>query len=233
MIPVFVALDFDSEEKARELVRKLKNHCRHFKIGLELIHSVGTKRAIEIVKEESSDASIFLDVKLCDIPNTVASAVKTLVKLGVDYITVHASSGSESLKAAVQEKQGAKILAVTILTSFTESDCLYVFGKRPEMKVLEFGHMAQTCGADGIICSPLELKPLASRKDLVGLLRVVPGIRPTWAIAKSEKNSNDQKRIMTPKEAETAGANFLVVGRPVTNPPAEIGGPVEAYQKLF
>jgi hypothetical protein len=118
------------------------------------------------------------------------------------------------------------VLGVTVLTSHGEESCISTFGEKPGPKVVQFAKMLAEVGADGIVCSPQELELLAKYPELKKLKRVVPGVRPEWA------PTQDQKRPMTPGEAIKAGADFLVIGRPITQPPKEIGGPVEATQKI-
>jgi orotidine-5'-phosphate decarboxylase len=143
--------------------------------------------------------------------------------MGVDMFNVHASCGVEAMKAAVANKGMSKVLAVTVLTSLSDEECISVFGKASQQKVLEFANMAKDAGVDGLICSPKEVPLLRSRPELKDLLLVTPGVRPEWAAA------GDQKRVMTPGEAIKAGSDYLVIGRPITKPPEnKFSSPVEA-----
>jgi orotidine-5'-phosphate decarboxylase len=139
---------------------------------------------------------------------------------------VHASAGIEAMRVAVNNKRESLVLAVTILTSLEEDNAHLIFGAPIKAKVLQFARDAEIAGVDGIICSSKELELLAGQEELRGLIKVTPGIRPEWATA------GDQKRVMTPGEAIKAGADYLVIGRPITKPPEEIGSPVDAAQKI-
>lgn len=226
---IIVALDVNSLKKAESLVEILTPYVGYFKVGLELITAVGAPTVIEYI--HSRGGKVFYDGKFNDIPNTVGKASKAVATLNVRMFNIHASSGLESIKAAVANKGDSLVLGVTILTSIDE-ECYSIFGDTPVKKVLEFAEMLLKEGADGIICSPQELKFLADCRDynddkkFSSLIKVTPGIRPIWAAV------GDQKRIMTPSEAIKAGADYLVIGRPITNPPKEVGGPVEAAKMI-
>jgi orotidine-5'-phosphate decarboxylase len=139
---------------------------------------------------------------------------------------VHASAGIEAMMAAVQNKGISQVLAVTILTSLEENNAHLIFGAPSKAKVLQLARDAKIAGVDGIICSPQELELLGKQKELAGLLKVTPGVRPEWAAA------GDQKRIMTPGDAIVAGATALVIGRPITKPPQEVGTPADAARRI-
>jgi len=221
---IIVALDVDNLDEARELVKELSPYVGYFKIGLELLIKEGAPKVVQAIKEVGG--KIFYDGKFNDIPTIVAGASKTVAKLGVDFFSVHASSGKESVAKAVANKGNCQVLGVTVLTSISPEECLSIFGEKPGPKVLQFAQMLAEVGADGIICSPEELELLGQQPELAKLLKVTPGVRPLWAA------DGNQKRVMTPGEAIKAGANYLVIGRPITQPPAEIGDPVEAVKKI-
>ena len=221
---IIVALDVDSLEKALSLVEQLHPHVGCFKAGLELLTSEGAPKVVQAIKE--AGGKIFYDGKFDDIPATVAGASKAVVKLGVEMFNVHASAGRESVAKAVANKGNSRVLGVTVLTSIGSEECVSIFGDEPGPKVLQFAKMLAEVGANGIICSPQELELLGQQPELAKLLRVTPGVRPLWAAV------GDQKRVMTPGEAIKAGASYLVIGRPITQPPSEIGGPVEAAKKI-
>ena len=221
---IILALDVDSLEKALELVRELHPYVGLFKVGLELLTNEGAPKVVEAVK--GAGGKVFYDGKFCDIPNTVAGAARAVAGLGVDMFNVHASSGREAVVQAVANKGNALVLGVTVLTSIDPEECCFTFGKTPELKVCDFARMLAEVGADGVICSPQELGILSQQPWSDKLLKVVPGVRPAWAAA------GDQKRVMTPAEAINALADYLVIGRPITKPPAEIGGPVEAAKLI-
>jgi orotidine-5'-phosphate decarboxylase len=225
---IIVALDMDSLDKARPLVESLAPDVGCFKVGLELLMSVGAPTIISWFIDNcfGGGAKIFLDGKFNDIPNTVGSAAKVVADLKVKMFNVHASAGRKSVEAAVANRGNSLVLGVTVLTSIDEDECISIFGDRPGPKVLQFSRMLVEVDADGIICSPQELELLGEQKELDDLLKVTPGVRPEWAA------TDDQKRIMTPAEAIKAGADYLVIGRPITKPPAGIGTPVDAAKKI-
>lgn len=169
---------------------------------------------------------MFLDGKFDDIPNTVGEAAAAASGLGVAMFNVHASAGVEAMMAAVQNKGASQVLAVTVLTSLEENNAHLIFGAPSKAKVLQLARDAKIAGVDGIICSPQELELLGKQKELAGLLKVTPGVRPEWAAA------GDQKRIMTPGDAIVAGATALVIGRPITKPPQEVGTPADAARRI-
>lgn len=221
---IIVALDVDSLDKALVLVEELHPYVGYFKVGLELLTNEGAPRVVQAIKE--AGGRIFYDGKFKDIPNTVAGASKAVAKLGVDMFNVHASGGVEMMRAAVDNKGESKVLAVTVLTSLSEEDAHSIYGAPSKGKVIEFARWAKIAGIDGLICSPQELQVLGKQKELDGLLRVTPGVRPEWASA------GDQKRIMTPGEAVKAGADYLVIGRPITKPPFDIGNSIAAAKMI-
>ena len=222
---IIVALDVPSLEQAGPLITSLASYVWCFKIGLELITAEGGPQAVRFVQERGGQ--VFYDGKFCDIPNTVGNAAKAAAGLGVQMFNVHASAGVEAMMAAVANKWKALVLAVTVLTSLEENNAHLIFGGPSKAKVLQLARDAKIAGCDGIICSPQELELLGKQKELVGLLKVTPGVRPEWAA------TGDQKRVMTPAEAIKAGATVLVIGRPITKPPAEIGTPVDAAKKIL
>lgn len=222
---IIVALDVDGWEEVRDLVESLAPYVGCFKIGLELISSVGGPQAVKFI--HTLNGEIFYDGKFDDIPNTVDGASRAVSGLGVKMFNVHASAGVEAMRAAVKNKGNSIVFAVTVLTSLEENNAHLIFGAPTKAKVLQFARDAKIAGCDGIICSPKELEFLGNYPELNGLLRVVPGIRPKWSVAE------DQKRIMTPADAIKAGADYLVIGRPITNPALEVGSPVDAVKRII
>jgi orotidine-5'-phosphate decarboxylase len=234
---IIVALDVSDVKKARELVQMLSPYVGLFKVGLGFIWSsianlllfpeseaIDLLIKIRALAREIGGGKCFIDGKFADIPNTVKDASIAVSRLGVKMFNVHASAGLEVIAKAVANKGNAFVLGVTVLTSINEDECLSIFGDSPSYKVVEFANMLVDKKADGIICSPKELSVLS--EEGIKLLKITPGVRPEWAVA------GDQKRVMTPYEAIKAGADYLVIGRPITNPPEEIGGPVEAAKKI-
>jgi orotidine-5'-phosphate decarboxylase len=221
---IIVALDVDSLDKAGSLVNSLVSYVGCFKVGLELLTAVGAPKVVEFV--HSLGGQVFYDGKFNDIPNTVAGASKAVANMNVKMFDVHASAGVEAMGAAVANRGQSIVLAITILTSLNYQETYQIFGAPILDKVLRFARDAEFAGCDGIVCSPLELESLGKQKNLDALLKVTPGVRPEWA------SLGDQKRVMTPEEAIKAGADYLVIGRPITKPPEEIGSPLNAVQKL-
>jgi orotidine-5'-phosphate decarboxylase len=222
---VIVALDTPSLEKALIWAKDLAPLVGYFKVGLELLTAHG---APTVVRElHKVGARIFFDGKFNDIPNTISGAVAAVSKLGVEMFDVHASIGKEAMKAAAAQKGKSKALAVTILTSLDDDASRKIFGAAAEQKVLQFALEAAECGMDGIVCSPKELHLFQSQPTLASLWKVTPGVRPTWAV------TDDQKRHLTPGDAIAQGATHLVIGRPITEPPAQVGGPVEAAKRIL
>jgi orotidine-5'-phosphate decarboxylase len=221
---IIVALDVDSLEKAKDLIESLSPHVGMFKVGLELLTAAGAPQVVKFVHDHGGQ--VFYDGKFKDIPNTVAGASKAVANMYVKMFNLHASTGRKSIEAAVSNRGTSSVLGVTVLTSFDEEECESVYGQKPGPKVLQLSKILQETGAQGIICSPKELELLGQHQELDSLIKVIPGVRPTWAAA------GDQKRIMTPAEAIKAGATYLVIGRPITKPPSEIGTPADAAQKI-
>ena len=213
--PIIVALDVATADAAMELAEKLSPVCGGFKVGSELFTSAGP----EIVKRiRERGALVFLDLKFHDIPNTVAKAVTSAVRLDVQMLTVHVGGGTEMLKAAEKAAEETAwrlgrtpplVLGVTVLTSL-DSGALREVGLdvNAEYQVRRLASVATRAGLRGLVCSPLEISAL--RKSIPAQVQlVVPGIRT------GAERPDDQKRTMTPREAIAAGANWLVIGRPI------------------
>ncbi len=210
---LIVALDYPSASAALALVDRLEGRCRWFKVGLELYYAAGDA-IVEALRHRGFN--IFLDLKLHDIPNTVAGAVRSLSSLDVSLLTVHAAGGTAMLQAAAEAAAGPsapKLLAVTVLTSM-DANQLTAIGvpATPAAQVLRLARLAQACGIHGLVCSAAELPNLHADLPAEFLL-VVPGIRPQGAAL------GDQSRVATPSAALASGASMLVVGRPITQAP--------------
>jgi orotidine-5'-phosphate decarboxylase len=208
---VIVALDYPDARSATALVDRLQPAACKVKIGKELFTSAGPA-FVDMVAQRGFE--IFLDLKFHDIPNTVAQASKAAAQLGVWMINVHALGGRAMMNAAREAIESAahkpKVIAVTVLTSMTETDLREVgIESNALVQVMRLAELASDCGLDGVVCSPLEA---AAIRDRLGsrFLRVTPGIRLP------EEAAGDQKRIMTPELAIRAGSSYLVVGRSVT-----------------
>jgi orotidine-5'-phosphate decarboxylase len=218
---VFVAIDTMDRAAAKADAARLGPEAGGIKLGLEFFVSNGP----DGIRDVAGTTPLFLDLKLHDIPNTVAGGVKAACRLAPRFLTIHAGGGRAMMQAAVKaarEAGGAtrpKLLGVTVLTSLDDDDlaAIGVSAKTSE-QAKRLAALAQDSGLDGIICSPLEVAALRKQcgRDFV---LMVPGIRPAWAA------SQDQKRVMTPAEAVAAGADYLVIGRPITqaeNPAAAL-----------
>ncbi|ACC82252.1 orotidine-5'-phosphate decarboxylase [Nostoc punctiforme] len=213
---VIVALDVPDEQSAIALIDQLPQ-VGFWKVGLELFTSTGPK-ILEVLK--SKEKRIFLDLKFDDIPNTVAGACRSAARYGVDLLTIHATCGRDALKAAIEAAhegavkagvQPPKLIAITLLTSISARQLAFDLKIPLELPeyALEMALLAQECGLDGVVCSPQEVAQL---RETCGdrFLLVCPGVRPTWA------DNADQKRSLTPAQAMKAGADYLVIGRPIT-----------------
>ena len=223
--PICVALDTPDINKARDLARTLASHVGHMKIGMEFFYAHGA-RGYEMVA--SQGLPIFLDLKLHDIPNTVAAAMKALMQLSPRpaIVNLHAQGGLDMMKAAADAVAGrAKLIAVTSLTSLSKEDIWATGLERAqdtESHAISLAKLAKLAGLDGVVCSPHDLLGIRSALGS-DFLTVVPGIRPADAA------SHDQKRIATPGSAMAAGADILVIGRAITN----AADPVAAAQKIL
>jgi orotidine-5'-phosphate decarboxylase len=219
---LIVALDFPDARAALALVDQLEGATRWFKIGLELYIAEGNALVAELQRR---GFSIFLDLKLHDIPNTVAGAVRSAARLGVDMLTIHAGGGPAMLAAAVEaaaeSETSPALLAVTVLTSMdgTQLAATGVIGSATQ-QVERLATMAWACGVQGFVCSPVEVAGLRSSLGTEPLL-VIPGIRPEGVAM------GDQRRVATPGAAIAAGASYLVIGRPITRA-TDPGGTMKA-----
>ncbi len=207
---ILCAIDTTDMDAALSLAEALRDHVGGVKLGKEFFTAQGPAGVARIA---DTGHRIFLDLKFHDIPNTVAGAVRAATELGCFMLTIHASGGAAMIAAAVEARGSAttpQIIAVTVLTSLAASDLENVGQAGPiPHQVLRLGRLAQANGADGIVASPREVAALRGALGADTKL-VVPGVRPDWA------GADDQKRIMTPLDAIQAGADFLVIGRPIT-----------------
>jgi orotidine-5'-phosphate decarboxylase len=211
---IIVALDLDNINKAVKLVKELKKEVYAFKIGHEFFFNFGIEGYKKIYK---ICPRIFLDLKLHDIPNTVQKGLKAISKLKPIFTTIHISGGDDMQKISkLKNNKKTNILGVTILTSLDKKQTLkYYKEKNINILVKKFANYAKKNNLSGLVCSPLEINIV--RKE-VGkkMILVVPGIRPN---KRSFSKKDDQKRTLTPKEAINLGADFLVIGRPITESP--------------
>ncbi len=221
MAELIVVLDVDSAEEALRIVR-LCEGCEWFKVGAQLFTREGPAVVRQLV---GMGRKVMLDLKFHDIPNTVAAAARAAADLGASLATLHATGGVRMVEAARRavDGSGLKLLAVTVLTSLSESELREEVGLResPSEAVTRLARQSVAAGAYGIVCSPREV---AMVRQAVGAdaLVVTPGVRPEWASA------GDQRRVMTPREAVKAGASMIVVGRPILEHP----DPAEAVRLI-
>lgn len=213
---LIVALDVSTMDAMKEIVTSLGDAVSFYKVGMELFYAEG-EQTVRYLQEQNKQ--VFLDLKLHDIPNTVAHGVSSLTRLGANLITMHGQGGPVMMKAAVQaaretsEQLGVertKLLAITVLTSFDDEAWTSTGGQLPiSDQVIRLAKLAKECGMDGVVCSALEAKMI---REACGddFLIVTPGIRPSFAA------TDDQKRIATPASALQDGASRLVIGRPIT-----------------
>lgn len=219
---IIFALDVDNLSAIDSWAEKLSGKVGMFKVGKELFTTAGPA-AVEAVKRHGGE--VFLDLKYHDIPNTVAQAMLAAGRLGVKLTNLHALGGPEMMEKAASEvrkqfsdAERPRLLAVTILTSSTQETLKAVGIEQPvEQMVVRLAKLAKESGMDGVVASPLEIEAIRAACG-PNFLIVTPGVRPSFAAA------DDQKRIMTPAEAVKAGADYLVIGRPI----AKAADPVQA-----
>lgn len=205
--PVYVAIDTTDPDRAKAIASRVKNHVGGIKLGLEFFSANGPAGVRDMAE---LGLPIFLDLKLHDIPNTVAKAIQALRPLEPAILTVHAAGGRammEDAKAAAPS--GTKVVGVTVLTSLDDEDLAAAgVGGDSHAQVQRLTALAREAGLDGVVCSGSEVK--AAKKLWSGGFFVVPGLRP------ADGDAGDQKRVVTPRQALDAGASILVIGRPIT-----------------
>lgn len=226
---LIVALDVHSMDDMKQIVNTLGSSVSFYKVGMELFYAAGEQTVTYLQK---AGKSVFLDLKLHDIPNTVAQGVRSLTRLGANLITIHGQGGPVMMQAAADAARDEaaklgidrpKLLAITVLTSFDDSSWTSIGGQLPiQDQVVRLAKLAKANHIDGVVASPLEAKAI---KDACGsdFLIVTPGIRPSFAA------TNDQKRIASPASALADGAKKLVIGRPIT----KAADPIDAVQRII
>ena len=202
---IIVAIDETTFERASEIIEDLDSKKCMVKIGSVAFNTIGHK-IISFASEKGFE--IFLDLKLHDIPNTVKKSIQGLTCLPINMLTIHTSGGKDMMMAAMEAVSGSqiKVFGVTALTSLNNDDTKYIFKRTTTEQVNAMLDLAEDAGIDGVVCSPHELELVSNRDNL---LSITPGIR-------LHESNDDQKRVMTPKEAIHLGANYLVIGRPIT-----------------
>ena len=202
---IIVAIDETTFERASEIIDCLDPKKCMVKIGSVAFNAIGHK-IIRFAAEKGFE--IFLDLKLHDIPNTVKKSIQGLISLPINMLTIHTSGGKDMMMAAMEAVSGSqiKVFGVTALTSLNNDDTKYIFQRTPSEQVNAMLDLAEEAGIDGVVCSPHELELVSKRN----LLSITPGIR-------LQESNDDQKRVMTPREAIDLGADYLVIGRPITS----------------
>jgi orotidine-5'-phosphate decarboxylase len=230
---LIVALDVETAAEARELFASVRDYAGMFKIGSQLFTAAGPEIVREIV---SQGGRVFLDLKFHDIPNTVASAAREAVRLGVSIFNVHAFGGREMMRRAAEatsetaQREGLprpSVIAVTVLTSFdnaTLGDIGVTF--TPEAQATLLARLASACGLDGVVASAHEIKQVRAVVNREGFLIVTPGVRQR-AVA-----NDDQKRVMSPAEAVRAGADYVVMGRAIINATDPAAAAREVHEEM-
>jgi orotidine-5'-phosphate decarboxylase len=208
--PIILAVDTSDFDTARAWIDATRESIDIYKLGLEFFLTFGCEGIESIARE--SGASIFLDLKLHDIPNTVKKSVGVVEHLHPRFLTVHASGGAAMISAAVTAVTSTSITAVTVLTSLADADLADLGYAKPALETaVSMARVATAAGATSIVCSPLEIE--AIRAVIPQSVEIItPGVRPA-----DESGGDDQMRTMTPAQAMRAGANFLVIGRPITS----------------
>lgn len=208
--PIILAVDTSDFDTARAWIDATRESIDIYKLGLEFFLTFGCEGIESIARE--SGASIFLDLKLHDIPNTVKKSAGVVDHLHPRFLTVHASGGAGMISAAVSAVTSTSITAVTVLTSLADSDLSDLGYAKPALETaVSMARVATAAGATSIVCSPLEIA--AIRAVIAPSVEIItPGVRPS-----DEVGGDDQVRTMTPKQAISAGANYLVIGRPITS----------------
>ena len=209
--PLCVALDSSDAEEVAKLAAATEPHVGVFKVGLTSFISFGSYLTRSLAKQRP----VFLDLKLHDIPAQVAGAVSSVAETGASYVTIHAAGGRDMVRAAAEASGDVTVLAVTVLTSLDDEAISQIgLAGPPESAVIRLAELALSAGAGGLVCSPLEVAKVRAEfgsSDEGGPVLVVPGIRPGGS------DRGDQRRTLGPREAIEAGADLIVVGRPITH----------------
>lgn len=207
--PIVLAVDTPELATAIEWVKATQDYVSVFKLGLEFFLTFGSE-GVKVI-QSVTDSDIFLDLKLHDIPHTVSGAAKAVSNLAPRFLTVHASGGAAMIKAAVEASPKTYITGVTILTSLSEEDVSHIGFKHNALdSAVGLAKIAVAAGAGAIVCSPLEIAAIRAAVGSTPII-ITPGVRPA-----DSHPTDDQIRTMTPKAAISLGANFVVIGRPIT-----------------
>jgi orotidine-5'-phosphate decarboxylase len=232
---IFPALDVNTLDEAKRLMDALVGLVTHVKFGLQLATAESWGAGITAAHERGF--KVFCDAKFKDIPHTVEHAARALTYHRPDFFTVMADtsmsalvairSGVDTMSTALQLPVAPKIIGVTVLTSIDNAECQTIYGDDAASKTLQFGTNIVTAGLDAIVCSPEDISLFRSNELFHDTLIITPGVRPAWAA------SNDQQRMASPGDAIARGADMLVIGRPITQPPPEVGTVQEAIKRII
>lgn len=220
---IIVALDVNTEEEVKKWVEILHPYVGMFKIGFQLIHTIGGPQAVKIVHD--AGGKVFYDCKLHDTKDTMQKSARDIAKMGVKLFNLHASAGVPAMKAVMEVCDESMVAGVTVLTSLDEEDCFNIYEVSILHKAVRFAENLVQAKVPCLIGSPKESKIIKNDSVLKNLITITPAIRPLWAVA----NDQNPDRIMTPKKAILEGrADLLVIGRPILQPPKEIGDSIKA-----
>jgi orotidine-5'-phosphate decarboxylase len=222
---IIVALDIDSFDRAAELIDTLAPLVGGFAIGNIAIAEAWDRRAIEMVRER--DQVAFYDVHLTATPRITGRAVEAYTRWGMTHLSICGTAGERSIEAAVAQRGEVAIVVTTVLTSFSENDVRWEYGRRAEEVVYRHAQAAVRAGAQAILCSPQELAYMRGRPRIERVAKIVNGIR----LDRTRLEADDLQRIMRPAEAIAAGADYLLIGRPIFDPPS--GTPREAVEHIL
>jgi orotidine-5'-phosphate decarboxylase len=224
--PIILAVDTSDFETAISWIKATEDSVSVYKLGLEFYLNFGAAGVAQVVKR--TGAEIFLDLKLHDIPHTVSGAASAIAQLKPKFLTVHASGGRAMVTAAAKAVPDVAVTAVTILTSLSESDLFEVGFANPALESsVALAKMAVESGAKALVCSPLETAAIRSAVGSEPII-ITPGVRPL-----AEQGGDDQMRTMTPGDAIAAGANFVVIGRPITKSWSDGAAAMSAKSRLI
>jgi len=224
--PIILAVDTSDFDTAIAWIEATKDSVSIYKFGLEFYLNFGSEGVSKVISQ--TGVQIFLDLKLHDIPHTVAGAAKAIAKLQPKFLTVHASGGAAMVKAAADAVPNVAVTAVTILTSISEEELFEIGYASPALEsAVALAKLAVDAGAKAIVCSPLETAAIRSAVGEKPII-ITPGVRPL-----SEMGGDDQVRTMTPADAIAAGANYVVIGRPITRAWADGASAMTAKARLI
>lgn len=221
---IWVALDYSTSPEAQPILDELDQKVKIWKVGKKL--AKGNWAGTISYVHGNTGRGVFADAKIKNTVDEVASEMHEITRAKPDYISVFADGGIEMMKAALKYRRQARVLGVTVLTSMTPYDTLHLYHTDPINAAVRAAQLAVRAGLDAVICSPQDIEAIKTNEETSGLFVVTPGIRPMWAPL------NDQVRVLTPRQAINAGADALIIGRPIINPPPQFGTPVEAFDAI-